>query len=198
MLQDASRAMRVIRLNAEKWGLDPNRVGVMGSSAGGHLACSMVTLFEKGDEKKLDPMERISTRPDLGILCYTVVTMVGSEFNPGEYCDLESKVALIGEDPSADLIQYLSPEKMVSKDTPPCFIWHTLEDNDVDLENPIMFMNALRKEKVPFELHIFEHGPHGCGLNEHEVEIDGKKVTKVHPWADALVAWLKFRHFIDE
>lgn len=196
-LQDASRAMRLIRYNAKKWNLDPNRIGVMGSSAGGHLACSMLTLFEPANQKKLDPIEKLSSRPDVGILCYAVVTMVGSEFVPGEFADLESKDALMGTDPTPDLVQYLSGEKMVSKDTPPCFIWHSLEDDDVALENPVDFAMALKKAKIPFELHIFETGKHGCGLDTKEVTVDGKTTTEVHAWAKDLIHWLKLRKFVE-
>lgn len=202
MLQDAARAVRVVRYNAEKWGVDANRVAIMGSSAGGHLASTLVTHFEAANSESKDPIDALSSRPDLGILCYPVVTM-------GEYTHQGSKMALIGNEPSPELVELLSNEKQVTKDTPPCFIWHTWNDSVVPVENSINLAVALRKNGVPFDLHIFEQGPHGLGLAEKKAENSasikfyGEGVelttneTETHPWGKDLIFWLKVRKFID-
>ncbi|MBO6004314.1 MAG: alpha/beta hydrolase [Verrucomicrobia bacterium] len=190
MISDAARAVRVVRYNAEKWGLDPNRIAIMGSSAGGHLASSLVTHFEKEVPTALDPIDRLSSRPDLGILCYPVVTL-------GEFTHQGTKENLLGKEPSEGMINYMSGEKMVSKDTPPCFIWHTWEDGAVPVENSLQFAAALRKAGVPFDLHIFEKGGHGMGLAEKKVKEGDTEKTVVHPWGNDLIYWLKARKFVD-
>lgn len=188
MLQDASRAIRLVRYHAPEWGLDPNRIGIMGSSAGGHLASSLITHFEKETPAEIDPIERLSSRPDIGILCYAVITM-------GEFTHNGSKENLLGKNPSEGMINYMSNEKMVSSDTPPCFIWHTWEDNAVPVENSLQFAAALRKAGVPFDLHIYEKGNHGIGLAEKKIE--GTDQTEVHPWGKDLIYWLKVRKFVE-
>lgn len=188
MITDAARAVRVVRYHAKDWGIDPNRVGIMGSSAGGHLASSLVTHYEKEVPNELDPIDKLSSRPDVGILCYAVITMEEDFTHQG------TKKNLLGEEPSEGMVDYMSGEKMVSKDTPPCFIWHTWEDNAVPVENSIQFAAALRKAGVPFDLHIYEKGNHGIGLAEKKTE-SGE--TDVHPWGKDLIYWLKIRKFVD-
>ena len=185
MINDAARAVRTVRYHAKEWGIDPERVGIMGSSAGGHLASSLVTHWENEVPTALDPIDRLSSRPSVGIICYGVISM-------GEYTHAGSKKNLLGEDPSEGMLDYMSGEKMTDKNTPPCFIWHTWEDPVVPVENSLMFANALRKSGVPFDLHIYEKGPHGIGLAETKTE-DGK--TDVHPWGKDLIYWLKVRNF---
>lgn len=186
MLQDVSRALRLVRANAGEWKLDSKRIGVMGSSAGGHLASTLLTHFNSGKSDAEDVIERQSSRPDLGILCYPVITM-------GEWTHGGSKKNLLGENPSAELIKELSNELQVTKETPPTFIFHTVEDKGVPVENALAFASALRKADVPFDLHIFEKGPHGMGL--------GFKVyspydpTKLHPWTQNCLFWLKQQGF---
>ncbi|MBR4248776.1 MAG: prolyl oligopeptidase family serine peptidase, partial [Verrucomicrobia bacterium] len=170
--------------------LDPNRIAIMGSSAGGHLASSLVTHFEKEVPTALGPIDRLSSRPDLGILCYPVVTL-------GEFTHQGTKENLLGKEPSEGMINYMSGEKMVSKDTPPCFIWHTREDGAVPVENSLQFAAALRKAGVPFDLHIFEKGGHGMGLAEKKVKEGDTEKTVVHPWGNDLIYWLKARKFVD-
>src|SRR5882672_790721 len=121
MLQDAARAVRLVRARAAEWKLDPKRIGIMGSSAGGHLASTLLTHFEAGKTDATDPSERQSSRPDLGILCYAVITM-------GHFTHQGSKNNLLGKDPAPELIRELSNELQVTKETPPCFIFHTSED----------------------------------------------------------------------
>jgi acetyl esterase/lipase len=183
MLQDAARAVRIVRARAGEWKLDPHRVGIMGSSAGGHLASTLVTHFDAGAPDAADPVERQSSRPDLGVLCYAVITM-------GEYTHSGSKANLLGKDPSPELVRELSNELQVTKDTPPCFIWHTDEDNAVPVENALLFAGALRKAGVPFDLHIYQKGAHGLGLGSRTYD-----PAKWLPWTKDLVYWLGVQGF---
>ena len=183
MLQDASRAIRIARARAEEWKIDPNRVGIMGSSAGGHLASTVLTHYDAGNTNSADPIERQSSRPDLGILCYAVITM-------GEFTHGGSRSALLGRNPSPDLVQDLSNELRVTKDTPPCFLWATADDRTVPVENSIAFASALRKARVPVELHIYEHGSHGLGLGTHDYD-----PSKWLPWTVECASWLKTHKF---
>lgn len=181
MLNDAARALRLLRAFARRDGLDPNRIGVIGSSAGGHLASTLLTLFKPGDSNAIDPVERESARPDLGILCYPVISL-------GEFAHAGSRRNLLGDNPPADLVQQLSTELQVTKNTPPVFIWHTVEDKSVPVENALLFASALRRANVPFSLHIYELGAHGLGF--------GRPERPAPPWADQLLHWFKERKFI--
>ncbi len=182
MLEDAQRAIRTVRARAADWKVDPNRVGIMGSSAGGHLASTALTHFDAGHTSAADPIDRQSSRPSLGILCYPVITM-GPNTHQG------SKNNLLGKEPSAELVDLLSNEKQVTKETPPCFIWHTWEDKAVKVENSLEFAAALQKNGVPFDLHVFQKGRHGIGL------ADKPPFENVHPWGRDLVFWLKEQGF---
>lgn len=183
MLQDAARAVRLVRARAAEWKLDPKRIGIMGSSAGGHLASTLVTHFDAGKPDAADPIEQASSRPDLGILCYAVITM-------GEYTHRGSRSNLLGNDPSPELIRELSNELQVTKETPPCFIWHTYEDGGVPVENSLQFAEALRKAGVPFDLHIYQKGQHGLGLGTPQWNPE-----KRHPWTLDLIFWLQVQGF---
>ena len=183
MLGDAARAIRTVRTNAKKWNIDPEKIGIMGSSAGGHLASTMITHFDKGNPNASDPVDRASSRPNVGVLCYPVITM-------GEFTHQGSKRNLLGKNPSKELTDLLSSEKQVRKDTPPTFVWHTAEDRPVPVENSMLFASALRKAAVPFALHIYQKGRHGIGL------ADKPPFKNVHPWANDLVFWLKEQGFI--
>lgn len=178
MLQDAARAVRLVRAQAETWKIDPKRVGIMGSSAGGHLASTLLTHFDAGQTDSPDPIERQSSRPDLGVLCYAVITM-GPNTHGG------SKNNLLGPGPAPELVASLSNELQVTPQTPPCFIWHTWEDRTVKVENSLDFAAALRRNGVPFDLHIYQKGGHGMGLG------DKPPFNNVHPWAKDLIYWLK-------
>lgn len=184
MLQDAARAVRTVRARAEEWKLDPKRIGIIGSSAGGHLASTLVTHFDAGKADAPDPIERVSSRPDLGILCYPVISM-------GEHTHQGSKNNLLGKDPSPELVRELSNELQVTKETPPCFIWHTSEDTAVPVENALLFAGALRKAGVPFDLHVYERGKHGMGLGSQPYG-SGER----HPWTSDCLFWLKQREFV--
>jgi acetyl esterase/lipase len=177
MLEDAARAVRTVRARANEWGVDPQRVGIIGSSAGGHLASTLLTHFDTGNPTSADYIEKESSRPDIGILCYPVITM-------GHFTHEGSKKNLLGPNPSEDLIDFLSNEKQVTRDTPPTFIFHTFEDTVVPVENSLMFAEALRKHGVSFDLHIYEKGRHGIGL------------ANGHPWTKDCEAFLKTHGFV--
>jgi acetyl esterase/lipase len=179
MMQDVQRAIRYVRANAEKWSLDPNRIGVMGSSAGGHLASTAITHFDSGNPAAADPIDRVSSRPSLGILCYAVITM-GPDTHAG------SKRYLLGENPDPALVEFLSNEKQVTANTPPVFIFHTYEDSTVKVENALEFAAALRRNKVPFALHIYPKGGHGMGLGGAQWDPGNR-----HPWTNDCALWLK-------
>ena len=184
MLNDAARALRTVRARAGEWNVDPKRIGIIGSSAGGHLASTLVTHFDAGKPDSADPIERVSSRPDLGILCYPVITLVGP------HAHLGSRRNLLGRDAPDELAETLSNEKHVTKNTPPCFLWHTWEDNGVHIENAMMFAAALQAAHVRFELHVYERGPHGLGLGTREYD-----PAKRHPWTRDCAFWLKERGF---
>jgi acetyl esterase/lipase len=183
MLNDAARALRLVRARAADWRIDPKRVGIMGSSAGGHLASTLLTHFDSGKADAEDPVDRQSSRPDLGILCYPVITM-------GEYTHQGSKSNLLGKDPSPDLVRLLSNELQVTRETPPCFLFHTFEDTAVPVENTLAFASALRKAGVPFDLHIYQKGRHGIGL------ADKPPFAHAHPWAADCLFWLREQGFV--
>lgn len=186
MLGDAARAVRLVRSRAAEWKIDPARVGIMGSSAGGHLTTTLLTHFDAGKADDADPIERQSSRPDVGIVCYGVITL-------GEFTHQGSKKNLLGENPDPALVENLSNEKQVTEDTPPCFVWSTGEDKAVPVENSLQFVAALRKNAVPFDFHVYEKGPHGIGLSQGK---NGIPADDVHPWAKDLLFWLKIRGFV--
>ena len=135
-IQDAQRAIRTVRANAEKWKIDPTKIGIMGFSAGGHLASTAGTHFDRGDEKSDDPIERVGCRPDFMVLCYPVVSMTAPFTHQG------SKKNLIGDHPDPELAKSLSNETQVTSDTPPTFLFHTNADTGVPVENSVMFYLA--------------------------------------------------------
>lgn len=181
--QDATRAVRWVRAHADDYKIDSHRVGIMGSSAGGHLAATLLTHFDAGDTNSADAIERQSSRPDLGILCYAVISL-------GEFTHQGSKENLLGKKPSPELVTRLSNELQVTTNTPPCFIWTTFEDKTVPMENSLMFAEALRKNHVPFDLHIYQKGGHGMGLK------DKPPFAHPHPWAADCLFWLEAQGFV--
>ncbi|PYS89202.1 MAG: alpha/beta hydrolase [Acidobacteria bacterium] len=156
-LLDAARAIRTVRARSKDWGVDPNRIAILGFSAGGHLASTLGTHFDAGKPDGKDVIERASSRPDLLILIYPVITM-------GELTHKGSKLNLLGQNPTPELVKLYSNELQVTKDTPPTFLVHTMTDTAVPVENSMMFAAALRSANVPVEFHLYEQGPHGFGL----------------------------------
>jgi acetyl esterase/lipase len=183
ILQDAARAVRLVRSNSTAWGLDPKRIGMIGSSAGGHLTATLITQFDSGKPDAGDPIERESSRPDLAVLCYGFILF--DEPNP------KREETFLGPDGTPEQKRLLSPRLNVRKDTPPTFIWQTVEDPTVVVENAMAFANALRAQGVPYDLHLYEKGRHGIGLGtkEHDPE-------KLHPWTRDCVFWLRQRGFV--
>jgi len=157
-LQDVLRAVRIVRSRAAEFKIDPARLGVMGSSAGGHLAASAGTLFDHPDGKTGTALDAVSGRPDFLILMYPVITM------DDPYAHAGSRKALLGAHPAPALLQLMSVEKQVSSATPPTLLIHTQEDKSVPIENSILFFQALTRAKVPAEFYAFEHGSHGMGM----------------------------------
>jgi acetyl esterase/lipase len=172
---DASRAVRWVRFHAAGWNVKPDRIGILGFSAGGHLASTVGTHYDSGDPQAPDPIDRVGSRPDAMILCYPVITF-------GEFRHEGSMVNLLGANPPEDLRASLSNEQQVTRNTPPTFLWHTADDEGVPAENSLLMAEALRRNGVPFELHVFQSGPHGLGLApEH---------PHVAHWAEVCGEWL--------
>jgi len=181
-LQDAQRGLRYVRAHAGELKIDPNRVGVMGFSAGGHLASTVSTHFDAGEKESADPVAQQSCRPDFSILCYPVISMK-EPFSHGG-----SRRNLLGENPDPALVENLSNETQVTKETPPTFIFQTNEDKGVPAENCLAYYAALRKNGVPAEIHIYQQGGHGVGL------APGNPV--LNTWKDRLADWMKVNHFL--
>lgn len=178
-LLDAQRALRHVRAKAAEYDIKPDRIGVWGFSAGGHLASTISTHFDAGDPKAEDPIERASCRPDFAILCYPLISMKDPLAHAG------SKRNLLGDDPDPDLVELLSNDTQVTDQTPPTFIFHTNADPLVQAEHVMLYYAALRRAKVPAELHIYEHGPHGVGL--------GLGSPILATWPHRLQDWLAIR-----
>lgn len=178
-LSDAQRAIRVVRANAAEYGVSPGRVGIMGFSAGGHLASTVGTHFDAGNPSDADPIQRASSRPDFLVLGYPVISLTT------QYTHKGSLQNLLGENPDAKLAESLSSELQVTAQTPPTFLFHTTEDKTVPVENSVLFYLALRKAGVAAEMHIFEKGPHGVGLDIRDPVL-GK-------WPELLANWLRER-----
>tara|TARA_Y100001934_G_scaffold144339_1_gene173334 strand:- start:134 stop:1063 length:930 start_codon:yes stop_codon:yes gene_type:complete len=161
-LSDAQRSIRIIRANSKKWGINPDKIGVLGFSAGGHLASTLSTHHDNGlNESELE-IDKISSRPDFSILIYPVITMQDTP-----YTNMGTRINLLGEMPLEDSLNYFSNELQVKEDTPPAILIHTDEDKVVPPENSINYYLALRKFNIPAALHIWEGGLHGLGLADN-------------------------------
>jgi len=178
MLYDAARALRMVRANADRWNLRTNCIGVMGSSAGGHLAATLLTAFDDGRADALDPVERVSSRPDFGVLCYPVISLEPDIAHAGTVQNL------LGRNPSPELLREWSAHRRVTECTPPVFLWSLDRDPTVSVEHSLRMASALRAAGVPFELHVYPGTRHGTGLRNDPD--DGR----LHPWTDALLRWL--------
>lgn len=178
-MQDAKQAIRMMRANAGEWNIQPEQIGIIGFSAGGHLASTVSTHFDPGIEDDDDPVQRFSSRPDFAILCYPVIG-----FNK-PYTHRGSQRNLLGESPDPLLVRTLSNETRVTEETPPTFLWATTEDTVVPPENSVQYYLALVRRQVPSELHIFERGRHGLGL--------GAETPDVSSWPELCETWLRVR-----
>lgn len=184
ILQDAARAVRVVRANATEWGLDPKRIGVIGSSAGGHLCATLSTRYGNGSPDAKDPIERVSSRPDVTILCYAFIL-----FDRPDKSGRQER--FLGPDPKPEMIAAFSPALNVIKECPPCFIWQTVEDAGVVPENALVLADAYRKAGAPFDLHLYQKGRHGIGLGSKEIDL-----AKLHPWTRDCAFWLGEQGFL--
>lgn len=176
-LGDAQRAIRYVRAHAADYGIKPDRIGMLGFSAGGHLTSTAETHFDSGDPNAADPIDRVSSRPDFAVLCYAVVSMTGPYSHHG------SMEALLGDSPDPKLLEDLSNEKHVTPQTPPTFIFSTSEDTTVPSENSVAFYLALHQAHVPAELHIFQKGHHGVGLALYDPALG--------QWPTLMLNWLR-------
>lgn len=179
-LGDARRALRAVRARAGEFGVQRERVGLMGFSAGGHLAATVATHIDRGDAGAADPIERESARPDFAILAYPVITLAEPWLHRGS-----RNMLLAPDQQHPDILDDLSNERQVTAETPPTFLFHTDADTGVPAENSVAFYLALRKAKVPAELHIYQAGPHGVGL--------GGTDPALVSWPDRLAGWLRTR-----
>jgi acetyl esterase/lipase len=180
MINDVQRALRTVRARAAEFKVNPAKIGVMGFSAGGHLSATAATHFDAGNASSDDAVERVSSRPDFAVLAYPVIT-----FTEEAYVHKGSRRNLLGDNPDPKLVENLSAERAVTKETPPCFLFHTNADTGVPPENSVLFYLALRKHGVPAELHIYENGPHGVGLAWSDIALS--------TWPARLADWLRNR-----
>jgi acetyl esterase/lipase len=184
MLQDVLRAIRVVRSRAAALDIRPDRIGVMGFSAGGHLASSAATLFEAPEAKVADGLETVSSRPDFAVLVYPVIVFGQDITHKG------SQRNLLGDNAPDDLVAHLSTERQVTANTPPTFLFHTDADTGVPPQNSVAFYLALKKAGVPAELHIYEKGEHGVGLAPADRELS--------TWPDRMFGWLRGRGLMEK
>lgn len=182
-LRDVLRAVRLVRSQAERFGVRPDRVGVMGSSAGGHLAATAGTLFDHPLGRTGAQLDAVSARPDFLMLMYPVIAMEGPAVHAG------SRKALLGASPKAADVELMSPERQVTAQTPPTLLIHTQADQAVPVENSILFYQALTRAKVPAEMYLFEQGSHGMGMR------DG--LGTASSWPRRAEEWLKMRGLLD-
>ncbi|MBZ5593219.1 MAG: alpha/beta hydrolase [Acidobacteriia bacterium] len=179
-LGDAQRALRFVRFRAADYGVASDRIGIWGFSAGGHLASTAGTHFDKGNGDAADPIDRLSSRPDFMILAYPVISFTTPYTHRGSLRNL------LGDNPDPKLAASLSNETQVTAETPPAFLFHTSTDSGVPPENSVLFYLALRKAGVPAEMHIYERGQHGVGLAQADPILS--------TWPSRLADWMKL-HF---
>ena len=178
-LQDGQEAVRIVRRHAKEWNINPDKIGIIGFSAGGHFASSVSTHF---NEKVYESMDSISARPDFSILIYPVMSMDSSITHMG------SRKNLLGKNPAPELVKRFSNELQVTKNTPPAFLVHALDDNVVPVQNSINYVLALKNNSIAGELHIYEKGGHGFGL--------GRQNGTESSWPEACPKWLQVNGFM--
>jgi acetyl esterase/lipase len=181
-LEDAQRAIRMVRAHAAEWGVVTDHVGMWGSSAGGHLAATAGTKFDCGKTDASDVVEQQGSRPDFLVLAYPVITFKEPDLHRG------SLKNLLGDSPDPALVDSLSAETQVTKDTPPTFLFATTDDKTVPVINSVMFYSALVKAGVPAEMHLFQHGSHGAGLAVGNPQLSD--------WPDLLAKWMRERGYM--
>ena len=178
---DAQRAIRTVRADAARYGIEPERIGMWGFSAGGHLTATAGTQFDAGNPSAADAIDRQSSRPDFLILAYPVITMQLPYVHGG------SRKFLLGDSPDEATVNQMSPELHVTAQTPPTFLFATADDGTVPVMNSVMFYSALVKAKVPVEMHLFQHGAHGAGLAQANPQLS--------VWPDLLMKWMRERGY---
>ncbi|MGB9454512.1 MAG: alpha/beta hydrolase [Bryobacteraceae bacterium] len=180
---DAQRAIRTVRSRAAQYRVLPDRIGIMGFSAGGHLASTAATHFDSGNPDAADVIDRVSSRPDFAVLAYPVITLTDP------YAHRGSRDNLLGPNPNPKLVESLSNELQVTADTPPTFLFHTSNDPVVPVENSVLYYLALHKAGVPAEMHIYAQGPHGVGLAPTDEALS--------TWPARLADWLRVRGLLN-
>lgn len=178
-LQDAARAVRTVRARAAEWKIDAHRIGILGFSAGGHLASTLGTQFDEGNSQSDDPIEKQSSRPDLMVLIYPAISFTA------DFVKQPAGGMLLGNNAPPELLDLLSTEKHVTSKTPPAFLLHTAEDR---CEHSLVFALAMKKAGVPVELHLYERGKHGFGM--------GTKDSILKSWPDRCATWLGVHGFL--
>jgi acetyl esterase/lipase len=181
-LRDALRAVRLVRSRAAEFGLQPDRIGMLGGSAGGHLAASAGTLYDAPEGRTGAELDRVSGRPDFLVLVFPVISMIEP------FTHAVSRRALLGENPAEELKARLSVERQVTKDTPPTFLVHSSEDTTVPVENSLAFYQAMRRAKAPIEMHLYPKGPHGSGMD--------KRLGPTAEWPQHCESWLRFNGWL--
>jgi acetyl esterase/lipase len=174
-LLDAQRAIRFTRARAAEWNINSSKVGIMGFSAGGHLASTAGTHFDASEVKAADPVDKFSSRPDFMVLIYPVITML-------DYAHAGSRENLLGKNPNDQLLRRYSNELQVTDQTPPTFLVHAGDDTVVPVQNSLLFYRALVAHKVPAELHVYPHGGHGFSLALGQ--------GRLHDWTELCGRWL--------
>ncbi|GCF09918.1 alpha/beta hydrolase [Dictyobacter arantiisoli] len=182
-LRDLSRALNIIRDHADEWQIDSQQIAVCGFSAGGHLAASLGVHWDQPYCYDIPGLERGKNQPNALILCYPVITS-------GPFAHRGSFNNLLGADASAEVLQAMSLEQQINAQTPPTFLWHTVEDASVPVENSLLFASGLRKQQIPFELHIYPHGPHGLSLASVETDDGIGHDDHLSSWIRLATEWL--------
>ncbi|MCK7558703.1 alpha/beta hydrolase [Chitinophaga sedimenti] len=174
---DVTAAMRIVKSKAAGWKVNPDKIGVIGFSAGGHLASMLTTIHKAANPGSKDSLEQYSSRPAFSILVYPVITL------EGEFKHAGSARNLLGDNPPADLVYKLSTQHSVDANTPPTLLIHSTDDKTVPVENSLLFYNALKANKIPASLHIFDHGGHGYGM--------APKDPVINTWPGVAVLWVR-------
>ncbi|HUR57073.1 MAG TPA: alpha/beta hydrolase, partial [Opitutaceae bacterium] len=181
-LRDALRAVRTIRSRAAEFGVNPERLGMLGGSAGGHLTASAGTLFDAPEGRTGVPLDKISGRPDFMVLIFPVISM------QDQFAHATSRRALLGASPTDELKHRLSVDEQVTKDTPPTFLVHSSEDTTVTVENSLLFYQGMRRAQAPIEMHLYPKGPHGSGMDP--------RLGPTAEWPRHCESWMRFNGWL--